>query len=450
MGEPAVGGASPRHRALALVGATDVAWLVSLPFAHGASRWWPMIVALGAHGWLVVAEGRRPTLGPRAVLAASGLAVLVAVTIAPQGSADVYLYGMYGREVAAHGTSPYLHPPSAVDDSLEAAVSPPWRGWRTMYGPVFTGVSAVGAVGFRSSTLATRLFFQALAGASLLGLVWFLGRRRVGPSALVLVGLSPPLLAVVNGGHNDLLAGAAVVLGVALASDRRPVAGGLALGAAVLVKVLAAPALLGVAVALLFARRRREAASVGITGLATVAGGYLLAGGVAALAPLRQGMGILSRASIWQGFRTEELVSTVPADRLASWALPATAVAGGFLLLRHRRTADPAATAGAALVLVLLLGAYVLPWYSAVALPLAGLGLPRVLRWIVWSQAALMLAAYVTSPGSGTTAVPYADAVVRLTPWALLGLAVVLCTAPLGRVRSSPEPASPQASGAQR
>lgn len=413
---------------VAVVGA-DAWWLALGPRPDTSTRWVPLGAALGLHTVLVVAEWRRPALDRRAVIGATVAAVAVAVALTPRGSDDVWLYAMYGRMVETHHANPFLVAPGAFPgDPMLANVEVAWRDTRATYGPAFVALSAAGAAGFGTSALAARLFFQVVAGSALVGSVALLASRRVSTAALVFVGLAPALLAVVNGAHNDLLAGAVLVGAVVLVQDRRPLVAGVVAGLAVALKAVVAPAVLAVVVALALRRRWPDAVRFGVAAAVVVGAAYLAAGGAEALEPLATQAEVGSRSSVWTSLRFLAVERDGPG---ADWlggpegarraALVAAVVAFAGFALRNRRTAEPAAFAAAALAATLLAATYVLPWYSAAVLPVAALAGRRLLAAVVSAQAAVLLVAYVQPPGT-----LIADG--ALTPEALVRLAVVQVT----------------------
>ncbi|MBI2710903.1 MAG: DUF2029 domain-containing protein [Actinobacteria bacterium] len=429
--------AGPPARVAALVAVVllDATWLATGPTIRGAWAWLPLIAAVGAHTGLVVAERRRPALDPRVVVAATAGSVLVAVVLAPWGSKDVFQYAVYGHMASVHRLNPYVHRPFELGgDPLLRSTAPGWRRARTVYGPMFTAASAVAARGFGHSARLGALFFQALNGIALVGAVAFLARRRAGSDALVFVGLAPVLLAVVNGGHNDLLVGLAVLVALAFVADRRPLAAGLCLAAAALVKLLVLPAVAGVVVALLLARRGAEVKRLVAGFAAPLVAGYVAVGGLRALAPVRGGARVLTRSSLWTGVRdvlvnlsadrSDALARFAPA-RLGTLAVAVTVVLSLVLFVRAGRRAEPAALAVGGLVVLLLAGPYVLPWYSAAALPAAA-RLGDRLRWLVHAQAVLVLAVYIAPPGAGAGSVPFDRAVSAAGPWLVLVLLVAV------------------------
>ena len=128
-------------------------------------------------------------------------------------------------------------------------------------------------------------------------LIW---RRTRSPAALLLLGLQPTIvLTAVNGGHNDVLVGG-MLLGAALLAGRRQLAlAGAVVGVAVLVKITAGLALLGLVLWLLRRRDWRAAVTAGVPAVAVAVTGYAIAGR-AALTALAANTSTISRASLWQ------------------------------------------------------------------------------------------------------------------------------------------------------
>jgi alpha-1,6-mannosyltransferase len=393
----------------------EAGWLVGQGHLRGWAVWGATGAVAAAWTALVVAEHRRPALGGRAVLLATAAVALVAVAVPPFGSRDLYEYAMYGRMVVDHHANPYLVPPSRfAGDPLVAHLAPVWRHSRTVYGPVFTAWSALGAVGFGRSALLARLFFQATAAAALVGAVAYLWRRGVPAAALVATGLSPVLVATVNGGHNDLLAGLGALVGIDLVRTRRPVAGGVALALACGVKLSVLPLAAAVGVVLVARRAWPALAGVAVGFVPVALGPYALAGGMAALGPLSGLAHARSRASVWTALvavapRVGLPVPTgheVPQLSVAMVGCLAAMVAVAALLTGRRRRVDPAVL-GVTLGVVALFGAtYVLPWYPAVVLPLAALCLGSLPARAAHAGAMVLWLAYVVPPGRAAVAVP--------------------------------------------
>lgn len=396
--------------------------------------WWLVVAGLlGLHTWLVHLEGREPRLRRGAVVAGTVVAAVAAVITRPYGSHDVYQYAMYGRMVVAHHANPYVSVPAAFPhDPLYPSLSAYWHHTPTVYGPLFTGLSAVLAFGYGTSATVAAHSFQTVEALALIGSVIYLWRRKARTAALVFVGLSPVLLATVNGAHNDLLAGALVLIGLDQARQNRLGRSALLVAAATLVKMLAAPAVVAVVAVLVAARRWRAAAKFAVTVAGLVAVGYAAVGGLVALKPL-QGLGdYASRASLWGAMQA---VNVVPHDLRAGHpdaAFVATGVIGVALVLvvlrgRHDPS-GPAALAVALMTCSVFAAVYVLPWYPAALLPAAALAMASPVRRITQLGAAALMVAYVSPPGMRPPAWIPVSTVGHLCG-ALLGVMVVVLVA---------------------
>jgi len=232
-----------RAALVVLVAATGAA--IPLGAASNAPVQLPLfIVALAAFAVVFLAERRTPFLNRRLVVGASAALMLVAVLTPPTSSKDIWAHVMYGRIVSVHHASPYVHVPADYpSDPTVARMAPAYRHTPSVYGPAFTAVSAAGTAVAGESPLAQRLFFQFLSGLAVMLALLLLARRGADTGALAFVGLNPIVIAIVGGGHDDLLVGVAVLAGVLAARDRRAVWAGVLVGVAVLIKVAAALAL---------------------------------------------------------------------------------------------------------------------------------------------------------------------------------------------------------------
>jgi hypothetical protein len=424
---------------LAGVASVEVVWLVGRERLGGPVLWVLLAAAVVGHAALVVREHRHPSLGLRPILLAVLAVGAVAVAMPPFASRDVFLYGLYGRIVEHYHDSPCLHLPSSfATDPLLHASSRTWWSTRDVYGPLFTGISALGATLYGSSAWAARTWFQVLDLLSLLGIVVVLARRQASSATLVAVGLGPPLLAVVNNGHNDLLVGFLALLGVVFALDRRPARCGIALGAACLIKVLALPLATGAVLCFVAARRWRDAAVSAATATGVVALGYLVAGGPSAVEPLRQNSSLVSSLSVWRlvrpvvraiGDRGFGVGAAGRAD-VVELAFVVAAGAAALYWFRHRSTRDQVALIVAPLVLYLLLSAYDLPAYAAMVLPAVALVSGLRLRLVAFGQATVYLVAYLRPLGRvhRIPLPPLLEPFRLAVPWICLALAVVALT----------------------
>ena len=258
------------------------------------------LVALASFSVVFLVERRTPFLRRGVVCGGAAVLLVLAVALPPQGSRDIWAYAAYGRVVSQHGANPYVHRPAEYPtDPAVQRMAPGWRHSRSVYGPGFTALSAAGMAVAGPSALGQRLFFQltaALAVAAALMLLW---RARAGPAAMAWVGLNPALLAIVNGGHNDLLLGAAILAGVVALIRDRPATAGLLFGLGVLVKISALLPFAAVVAWVLMRRGWRPAARAVVAGTALIVGAYMLVGGTTALQPLRGATAYRSRASFW-------------------------------------------------------------------------------------------------------------------------------------------------------
>ena len=368
-----------------------------------------LALELGALGaWaLVVRSGQSGAL-PRTLVWSGGIAVLsVAALRSPVGSQDVWSYVMEGRMLAIHHASPYLHRPADYGgDRFVELIPAGWRSSRSPYGPLFVAVSGVGALMAGSSVLSNRLVHQGMAALALLGAAALHEHRGRATTPAYLL-LNPVCLAIVNGGHNDLLVGVlltvAIDVAVHAATDRhRGVSCGALLSAAVLIKLTALVPVVVVLVWLVRTSRRAAlAASFTIAALTTLA--YAAAGGRPAIMALAAGRSRVSRAS-FAGITSSLFGSHAGLARAAPLAAALFGVVVSMVLVgkaaRRARAATPTAAATCAVATLLATAAFVLPWYAGWALPMAGEApASRSSRGLSVVATALFLA-YTEAPGS--------------------------------------------------
>ena len=402
--------ADPRALIAASGGVTAV-WMTWWPSIHGTARLALVVVAIGAYAIALVAVGRRPPCGlgdpvGRFALVAVVLLLALAVWLEPRGSQDLWSYVMYGRTVAIHHVSPYTHPPAAFPhDPYFARVSRGWRHSDSVYGPAFTAYSTVAAALAGPSAVLARLGHQLLAAASVLAIGVGTAQRRGDVAPMLFLALNPAVIAIANGGHNDLLVGALIAAAVALAGRHRHASAGVVVGLAICAKAIAGlPAL-----ALVWWVWRRAGRRAGIVSGVAAAGvaslAYAVAGGAAAVTPVLAGAHFASRASLWSGPR--RLLGPLPADGVP-WGTVAMAatllLALGLVAAVSRRrwlsAGTPASAVTGLLVTLVFTLPYVLPWYAAWALPTASLvHRSRAARFACWQSLALLVA-YTYPPGA--------------------------------------------------
>lgn len=341
-----------------------------------------LIAVSAVFGWCAL---RRADLTFAAVVAAGIALVVVVLVVPPRGSRDVYSYISYGRMVAVHHVSPYEHGPADFPaDPATAKVSKNWQEAPSVYGPVFTGVSAVGAWMTQSSLRLAAVWHQLLtaaAGAIVCGIVW---KRTADPRALAFIVLNPMIGAsLLTGAHNDLLVGLAV-LGAVLVAVPKPWLAGVFGALACAVKVSAGLAVFTLAAT---ARKLRDAVTI-----AAVAGGLFLAMslpfGTAALKTASSGAGRVSRGSLWQG-----IMRVVGGPGWFYGTLGLLLLAGLTIVIVVRFRDQTLAT-GASLAAFCASAAWVLPWYAGWSMPLLALRRSHPFAKWTWWHAVFLLEAY--------------------------------------------------------
>ncbi|WP_157260829.1 polyprenol phosphomannose-dependent alpha 1,6 mannosyltransferase MptB [Patulibacter minatonensis] len=348
--------------------------LQGLPHVHSpdhATLLWILVVAYVAA--LVFARSVRllPLL-----LVVVALDVLLALT-PPRPLTDLFSYVSYGRMLGEHGIDPYLTGPRAIaGDPSFPYVAPDWYDTPTVYGPVFTGLSAaVSSLG----TLGAAWALKGVAAISAAGATVFvaLAARRTderpgsGSAAAVLLGLNPLLLAYgVGGGHNDVLMVLPLAAGLWLLARRTDVAGAALATVAPAIKLSA-----GLALPFLLAGERRPRVLLGVVGTTVVVlAGTLVAFGTA---PFRA-TGLIGthtadghRHSV-PAYVASRLGSGVPSDATFRGLLIGAGVVAVLLLVATALRRIPWTTGAAiATALVVATAGTSFAWYAVWALPLA-------------------------------------------------------------------------------
>ena len=401
-------GTGTKQRALLGVVCVGTASLIFV--GRGAPPVAFIVLVLGtfiAYGALIWSLTQRQVIGVRALIVACIGLMIVAIGVPARSSKDVSAYIMYGRIVAQHHASPYTHVPASYpDDPALQRVQDSFRNTGSVYGPIFTGISAAGMSVCGSSPVCGRMFFQTLEALAVLGAAWLVLRATGSWAAAACVGLNPVMLvSIVNGAHNDGLVATGLLAAVLLARER-PVLAGLLLGAAALIKVnVLLPGVVLIAW-LLIRDDKRKAFRLGLTTAGFVVGGYLLAGGLLALRPLHNTAMFVSRHSIWYVIE-RWITSTLAEDgwtraRAADYAAHLIPVLGLIvvvviaLLVAGGRMRDhgPEPVVAAALAVYVLASPYVLPWYTAPLIPLLAMRWRTRTTWLVLSYSALLFLAY--------------------------------------------------------
>lgn len=357
-----------------------------------------MLCAFG----VLLREAWAGRVGLAPVGAAAALAIALAVAAPLLLSRDVASYASYGRMVAVHDANPYESTPADFPGDPFSPVTPEvWRDTRSLYGPLFTLISA-GVAGAFPSVGGTVLGFKVLAGvalalaAALAGLAALRSRPERAVFAVAAVGLNPVLIVhTVGGGHNDALIAALLAAAAALwvggRGDETSVVTPRALGVttllalAALIKVVAGVALVVWLGTLVWRGSRRGRSLVIHGGQALLLGLAFMVPFVSDLSTIRA-LGTLAGVQGWASparlvGRGAEALGDLVSDgvgaalRTAVLALFLAAFAWGLMLVIRRTRPDREAPAGwgVGLLLFALAAPYLLPWYVAWFVPLLAL-----------------------------------------------------------------------------
>jgi len=350
-----------------------------------------VLVALACGAYLMLITNRQPSgLTIRVVSIAVAVQTFVALARPPAATQDLWYYAIYGRMVAAYHASPYTHVPADFPHNpFLADVGRAWHHTPSVYGPVFTALSGAASFVLGSSYDGTRLFYQGLAAAALVGACVIVWRRTRSADAVAFLALNPvTALYLVNGGRNDILVGLALLGAVVLAARGRDTAAGVVGGLGALVKLTGMVGVVALVVALVVAQRRSSARRIGVTAGLTVVGAYLIAGTAAVLTPMNTAGSLFSRISVWR--LVTQLGRDLPSTQLA---LAIAGVVVCVVMLRSARS-GPEVTVPATTTALTLGAAYTLPGYVGWALPAAALRHREPFARVAAYQAVVLVAAY--------------------------------------------------------
>jgi alpha-1,6-mannosyltransferase len=364
-----------------------------------------VLLASAAVAWLVKLEQGRRRVDSRAVVAAIGLVLVLAVVVPPRTSNDIWSYAMYGRTVTVHHANPYQRVPADFpSDPFLARVSPRWRHTGSVYGPLFVGIATADALVAGDSPTASRAFFQLLAALAFVVILAIVWRRTRSAAAILWLGLNPVAVIVVNGGHNDVLVGLALLVAAILFQRRNACGAGIAVGLAMLVKLTAALGLIGLVLWAWNHGERRGAWRAAIAACIVVAVGYapVIIGAAHVLGGANK---TVTKASFWNLLVDRILHHDAGRNVLTPLAPNTTltivfyasmtvvlllAVGLGARASRHRR---PEPSVGASVASYTMAAEYTFPWYAIWALPQFATRRISGVAWVVWWQSVVMLAA---------------------------------------------------------
>ena len=349
------------------------------------------------------------SVGAVAVVVVGAHALLLLVPLL--FSRDVYSYAFYGRIAGVYGGNPYVQTPlDHSGDMLWNFVGSQWVNTPAYYGPAWTSLSAVLSKILPRPIDDVQAYRFISIAASLLTcgvIVWVV--HRVWPQrtafALAAFGANPVVLFhSVASGHNDLLVALGIMCAYALLLSKREAAAVAVLTVAALIKVTALLPLIMLLVWCVARRAPEDRRGAFVSRVGLSAGiGLLFAVPYFQLHDPTLGMVGLASRSGWFAptraiarmvdgvtFHTLGWVVSLGALSLLAWGVWSLARA-----VWHRTSIgsmsgkELGAVWGWALVLLLLLGPVLLPWYIVWGLPLVW-ALPRVPRITMLAASAML------------------------------------------------------------
>ena len=436
-------------------------------------------VALLLQAWLIL--GHDLLAGPddphslRGVDPRNLVVVLIAwvaplVLAPPLFSRDVYSYFAQGRVVAS-GQDPYETGVAVVDGWFEDGVDPMWAETPTPYGP-FWLLFARGVANFAPEQPALgALVFRLAALVGLALLVIYLPRlaeaHGISAAPALWLGVLNPLVVmhVVAGAHNDALMIGLIVMGFALALERHPVLGIVAIALAAAVKPIALLALpfAGLIWAGQLGRRARsDTSGLDTSGLDTsgLRAGWGARIGAWSLALLLT-VAVFAVASLLAGVGPGWIAALGTPGEVRTWLSPATAIgmligmattAAGltiddalvvtitrtigtiaalgivaWLILRPQGR-SPVRGAALAFLTVVLLGPVIQPWYLLWFLPLfAATGLRSTqLRVVIVVIAGFSLHGMAESSSTSDNLFAFSDGLAIVAAFVVVGLVLLV------------------------
>ena len=423
-------------------------------------------LAAGALGLLLTLRAMRSgwTVSPRSVLLAGAIAAIAVGTTRPFGTSDFLSYAAYGHELVT-GHNPYLVAPRALPGDPVARAVQDWASTPSVYGALATGVFGAASLAGGLSARLTVFGLDLVSAAAFVVTGVLLYRLARGPDARTARGArlraallwtcNPLLLQVlVAGSHVDGLAVAFSIGGLAVLfpviqngpvvppGALRGVAAGTLLGLGFAVKPTAALMAIGLAVALVVARKRLAAACLA-AGFGVVAVTDLLVMGSAGIGQTTRASALVSVGSPWRVVRA--VLSYFVAEPVANDVVRWCAVALAALLVvrfvpdfRRYDSADQGQSAWRAigwafLFVVAWLAAwpYVLPWYDALAWALLALLPASGFDWLLLARTTVLAFGYLPARATGITipaGLRWMEPVLRsaITPAVLATLLVLL------------------------
>jgi hypothetical protein len=234
-------------------------WFFGEPSTATPSRWGVYFSLAAVYGglflfmrvWWGMARlyRRRRGVPVKTMMGVFALWSLPVLVIAPLFSRDAYSYAAQG-EMVSHHMNPYLYGPFELgNNSYTAPVDPLWGNAPAPYGPMFLQLDGfVARITFHNE-LATIVLLRLLALVGVLLIAACVPRlaklyHRDGAELFTLMILNPvTIFHLIGGAHNDALMLGLLVAGLTLAKEKRPLWGIILCALATAVK---APAALGI------------------------------------------------------------------------------------------------------------------------------------------------------------------------------------------------------------
>lgn len=234
-------------------------WFFGEPSTTTPSRWGFYFSLAAVYGglllfmrvwWAMIRLYRRcPGVSVNKLMWVFGLWSLPVLVIAPLFSRDAYSYAAQGEMVSRH-MNPYLYGPFELgNNSYTAPVDQLWGNAPAPYGPLFLQIDGFFARITFHNELATIVLLRLLAFAGVLLIACCVPRlarlyHRDGGELFTLMILNPvTIFHLVGGAHNDALMLGLLVAGLTLAKEKHPIIGVVLCALATAIK---APAAIGV------------------------------------------------------------------------------------------------------------------------------------------------------------------------------------------------------------
>jgi alpha-1,6-mannosyltransferase len=234
-------------------------WFFGVPSTSAGSTWGVYFTLAAVYGGLVL-FGRvwwrmtrlyhnRPGVPVRQMKWVFALWSLPMLVIAPLFSRDAYSYAAQG-EMVSHHISPYLYGPNQLgNNAYTLPVDKLWENAPAPYGPLFLQLDGFFARITMHNELATIVLLRLLAFAGVVLIAVCVPRlarlyKRDGAELFTLMVLNPvTIFHLIGGAHNDGLMLGLLIAGLTMAKEKRPVIAVLLCGLAAAIK---APAALGI------------------------------------------------------------------------------------------------------------------------------------------------------------------------------------------------------------